>query len=133
MKSLLKVLLYLFPSVSVYVLNLFLTKYGYYQLDWLSSTMHLVGGFVLAWSLYLFYSWGRKSGVLSDLKTFELIFMLVGVVAIAGILWEVYEILLDIHLDTNFIPGAKDTIEDLIMDLVGALVFSLYLFIPHQD
>lgn len=133
MKTLIKAVLYLSPPISVYVLNIFLTKYGYYQADWLSPIMHLLGGFVLAWSVYLFYNLGQDSGFLSKLKTFELILMLVGVVAISSVLWEVHELLLDIYLDTNYIPGAQDTIEDLIMGLVGGLIFSLYLFIPQQD
>ena len=42
------------------------------------------------------------------------------------ILWEFYENVLDFFLDTGMVRGVEDTIVDLLVGLLGGLVFSLF-------
>lgn len=53
------------------------------------------------------------------------------------ILWEFYENFADFFLDTNMVRGLRDTIMDLFLGLLGALVLSLFYgrrsFQPKKD
>ena len=49
--------------------------------------------------------------------------MIVGLVMIAAVLWEVYEFLWDQIFGTLFQPSKADTIKDLIMGMLGGIVF----------
>ena len=42
------------------------------------------------------------------------------------ILWEFYENILDFFFSTQMVRGVKDTIVDLLVGLLGALIFSLF-------
>ena len=42
------------------------------------------------------------------------------------IFWEFYENVLDFFLDTHMVRGLEDTIQDMFVGLMGALVFSLF-------
>lgn len=42
------------------------------------------------------------------------------------ILWEFYENILDFYAGTHMVRGLQDTIMDLFLGLLGALVFSLF-------
>lgn len=43
-----------------------------------------------------------------------------------AILWEFYENILDFFFDTGMVRGVEDTIVDLFVGLLGALVLSLF-------
>ncbi|MBX4211243.1 MAG: DUF2238 domain-containing protein [Candidatus Yanofskybacteria bacterium] len=100
----------------------------YHNLD---KYMHLLGGFVLAWLVWQIFS--RRN----HLEMAEVLTIIVGSVAVLGILWEIGE-----YVSTAFINDSsmkllrivhhyfaggdvKDTLLDLTMDMTGAFLFGL--------
>lgn len=100
----------------------------YHNLD---KYMHLLGGFVLAWLVWQIFS--RRN----YLATFEFLTVIVGSVAVLGILWEIGEYVSTVYLADgsnmilriihHYFAGGDtlDTLLDLVMDIVGAFVFAL--------
>ena len=99
--------------------------FGFYEWSGLDIPMHLIGGFVTAWSVARFHSrWQPKRG-LGIKPALALYVWFIGITAIIGILWEVYEFLLDPYVAMAMQPSVRDTVGDLVNDLVGSVVFCL--------
>ncbi len=99
----------------------FMPTYGPWDM-----TMHFLGGVTIAWSgararTFLL----EKRYVPKDTPTWLWVWLIWGSVAIAGILWEVYEWLGDVFLGTRMQPSLNDTMGDLILDLSGGALFLL--------
>ncbi len=61
----------------------------------------------------------------------------IGFVALTGVLWEFFELVLDrylIHNGYSFLPGVyEDTLSDLFFDLLGGTIaFLIYLYIGKK-
>lgn len=114
----------------VFVLNSWaLSEFLYWKIWWFDLLMHFLGGlFVGSSALWIFFDF-RKKEVSTD-KKFEALIIAILAVLIIGIGWEIYEFLADKIIGINFglknfnvmQPGIIDTFEDLLMDIVGALV-----------
>jgi hypothetical protein len=88
--------------------------------------MHVLGGFVTAWSGWLW--WKEMKGNGAVVKPQWLIFFgLVGWAAFASIVWEMYEFLHDVlyPFAARFQPSIPDVMADLALDLFGAVAFCL--------
>lgn len=88
--------------------------------------MHPLGGFVAAWSGWLWWKAMKKIGAIVK-PEWLIFFALVGWAAVAGILWEMYEFTHDVvyPLAVRFQPSVRDVMADLMLDLLGAAVFCL--------
>lgn len=98
----------------------------------LDTYMHFLGGFVLAWFLWQIFKKERRS-----LPWFPLTVLIVGGVAIFGIVWEIAEYFSNLFLEDSpsltgrliykyFHGGDKaDTLTDLALNIIGAVVFSI--------
>ena len=105
----------------------------YDRLFWLDIIMHFLGGaWVAALSVYLF---GEYWQVISDkAKPFQEFMLILGSVALVGVLWEFYEFLADVYLlkihPLNLAPDPQvlpDTIADLLNDLIGGSLAFLFI------
>lgn len=101
----------------------------YWLIRWIDIPMHLLGGIWLAMlSIWIFYVSGRfslprKSYLLS-------LILILGLVALGGILWEFFEFSFDFvsHKKWSVQFGLIDTISDLFFDLLGGLcVYFLFI------
>lgn len=125
------------PMVFVFLLEVGAnTPLGLYDV-WpgLNILMHVLGGFVAAWSTYRFFKIldGRKK-ILSYGWPFVLwCFSFIGASAIFGILWEVMEFAIDPFVDMVMQPSIADTIGDLANDLTGGVLFCTVLFVAHKN
>ncbi len=101
---------------------------GFYGWSGLDILMHLIGGFVTAWSAArLYYLWNKKYEF--TIKPALAVYAwFIAITAFVGILWEVYEFLLDPYVAAAMQASVKDTVGDLVNDLVGAAVFCLVLY-----
>lgn len=104
--------------IQVIALRFFL----YWTVWWLDIVMHFLGGFWVALIVLWFYKAFVKEKAKSD---HGYLLALLGVI-IVGIAWEVFEVLADTaHVRGNYL---FDTVGDLIMDTVGALVAAYIVF-----
>lgn len=119
-----QLLLLLIPMLLTYLLGIGLDQFGIYELWYgVSPIMHAIGGFVTAWTVWQFVRIFARKGV-RKLPVWTVHLMLLGAVLTIGIAWEWYEFLLEIWFGADHILGIGDTLIDLTMDGVGALVYS---------
>lgn len=97
----------------------------YYRWWWFDIPMHMLGGFVAAWSVARFFKDYKKLVALKP-WAFE-VFVLVSGTALIGILWEVYEFFMSLIFNIVMQPSVADTVADLVNDCVGALLFCLFI------
>ena len=116
--------------------------FGFYDFWWFDVILHFLGGFFVAMLMthYLadivsprtdpsisFRADGSKS------RTIKTYLVIVGAVSFIGVVWEFAEYLASLTLiesfynnfgvKTSFIGDLDDTINDLLMDIVGALAW----------
>ncbi len=120
----------LLPMFIVYLVNsilyLFTTIYLRFPID---VVFHILGGVFTARAAWIFVFSSKK---ITGVPRWFLFFVLLGAVAIVGILWEVYEFLHDAWWGTTFQPSQGDTMSDLMMDLVGAVMFIGFMFLKKK-
>lgn len=110
--------------ILLFLLNYFAVKfYWYYSIWYFDMPMHFLGGFstglVVIWLLSFFNS--------SFILTSKLIFKIIFGVLLIGILWEVFEILVNnITVQNSF--NILDTTSDIFFDLAGGLFAIFYFF-----
>ena len=119
-------LVYVFNSV---VQSLAVDFYYLYSVDMLS---HFLGGLSIAYSAYVGLSLLEKNGWITIKKNILRAVIIVGAVMTFAVLWEFYEFIYDmLFWGAPMQPSVADTIKDLDMGLIGALVF-VYLKIGKR-
>jgi hypothetical protein len=121
-------------AILMLILELIASKLTlYYVWPWFDIFMHTLGGMTVALALIAavegYTNWMPRS--LSAKAMF-----VSGGVILVGLLWELFEYLLDRWLGVNLQPSIPDTIADLLFDTVGALVvvvvISLFTIFRHE-
>lgn len=115
------VLVYAFNSIFMAAA---LEFYKNYNVDTLS---HFLGGLAIAYSANYGLSLLEKKNWLTIKKNNLRAFIIVATVMLVAVGWEFYEFLSDYFLRTDFQPNLPDTIKDLCMGMIGAVVFSAIL------
>jgi len=108
------ILLLISTSVLGAVHYLALEFYLYWQYVWFDVPMHILGGVVVALSLFA----ARDLGVSIPNAFFRLAPVLLFVMVV-GILWEIFEVKAGLYMAENYV---FDTAVDLCMDFVGGTV-----------
>ena len=117
-KSLLKHLV--FMMFFIFLANFLILKFYWYSLIWyLDIVMHFLGGFWVG--LFFLYVFFRKE---QPSFTSGLFFKLLFITLLVGLLWELYEFLLNIIAITPF--NLNDTILDIFSSLLGSTVSVFY-------
>ncbi len=117
--------------VIIFLINIASFYYGWYlKFFWFDMMLHFLGGFFVA----MFMAYYLKDH-LRERKLKNLL-VLVSVTAFVGVVWEFAEYiasqtLIDpvynsFKIHVYFIGDLDDTINDLAMDIVGALAFSVF-------
>lgn len=112
-------------SVLILVLHLLASEFfWYWKFWWFDILMHLLGGFVIGLCvLWVIHKMTWRGSTLA---------MFVGVVTatlVIGIGWEVFEYIYGIAGKDNY---QVDTVTDLIMDAIGAVLACKYVYKRHQ-
>ena len=98
----------------------------YWKFPWLDNIMHFWGGGVVAMGMiwWTFYS-TKVSASTKNLPKFYTAMIILGSVALVGVFWEFYELIVDRFITkNNYISlfqqgGLLDTMKDLFVDLLG--------------
>ena len=81
--------------------------------------MHTLGGIVAAWSVHRFIKIYFKK----ELSGLFVSWILLGSGGVIAIFWETSEMLSDMYLGTHTQLGSIDTTVDLLLGLLGALIY----------
>lgn len=123
------ILISILPMIVVFAEDVFVNNWlGFYEWSGLDIPMHLIGGFVTAWSAArLYHLWNLKQGLIIK-PVIAVYIWFIAITALVGILWEIYEFLLDPFVTMVMQATVKDTIGDLVNDLLGAAVFCVIMY-----
>ena len=113
--------------VAIYLINFLLYDniYSAYNQIHLDKLMHLAGGMAIAWLAIVFFA-----ARLNYLPSFDRFLILLGMVALVGVLWEFAEYLGQfIPTISHYLSGGDlaDTLGDLAADLSGGAIVILHL------
>lgn len=101
---------------------------GYYaRFAWWDIALHVSSGFLLGiFGFLLVYVWNEKEEIELDMKpSFVAFFAFMFSVGL-GALWEIFEFSMDLGFGLNMQKsGLVDTMSDLIVDTIGALVIAV--------
>jgi len=119
-------------AVTIYLSGRYGLAYSYTHFD---TIMHFVGGVISAWIVVALF---RHD--LSSLRQWVQVAMTIGLVLIIGLAWEIAEFstifIKDSYPAVHFYfqgGDVRDTLGDLIVDMVGGIVFSgLYVYYQHR-
>ncbi|MCK6462458.1 MAG: hypothetical protein L6Q29_01400 [Candidatus Pacebacteria bacterium] len=100
----------------------------YWRWPWFDNLMHFLGGAFIAMAMIW---WSSKRIPLNFLPPVYTAIVILGFVALVGVVWEFYELAVDrLITKNNYIQlleqgGLLDTLKDLLVDLLGGLTISL--------
>ena len=108
--------------IAFYVIGLALHLYDLFPP--LDLPSHLMGGVAIT---YFFRSAIKNSqGIVGDIPISIQIIFAFTCTGTTIIIWEFYENLLDLFFGTHMVRGLEDTIVDMFLGLLGALVLSVF-------
>ncbi len=120
----------LLPGAALFFMHVFFINIGLYAWDglpWFDIPMHLLGGAVTAWAVFAFFLDATRRPSIPKLPRWCILFMVVGGVALVGIIWEFAEFGVDVLRGSSLQGGLVDTMKDLFDDLVGGALTALIL------
>ena len=118
--------------VVIFIINAVGLYNGWYHFFWFDMVLHFLGGFFMA----MFLSQYLKDRLFDGWKLKNFLIIL-GVVSFMGVVWEFSEYLANLAISpiiynhygirTYFMGDLDDTMNDLLMDILGAGLFSFIL------
>lgn len=107
---------------------------AYWQLWWWDIALHIASGIVVSFAafliLYTLYLQNRL-----NMTPAMVAFFAFSVGLAAGAVWEIWEYFLDVFFGQNAQGGVEDTMQDLVVDALGALLVALagYFYIKKEE
>ncbi len=125
------VFLFAFQAVSI-IFSL------YWRLPWIDNFTHFLGGATAGMGMiwWTFYS-AKISPMTKSLPKIYIFVIILGFVALVGVFWEIYELIVDrLITKNNYISilqssGLIDTMKDLVVDLLGGSAV-IWLFFKER-
>jgi hypothetical protein len=101
----------------------------YYKYEWWDIVLHTSSGFLLGIIGFIALFWLNSTDrVPRGMQPGFICFFAVTFAVFLGVLWEVFEFVVDQFTDANMQSteeGVKDTMQDLIVDTIGAVIVAL--------
>ena len=93
---------------------------------------HFLGGFAVAWmSMVILERWRRRKWITIRPFIFR-DYIVFSSVALIGVIWEFWEFIMQFLTGDMYQPSIADTMNDLFMDLCGAIVLIIaYRILRH--
>src|SRR5687768_11618061 len=91
---------------------------------WLDIPTHFIGG--IAVTYFYRYAIRNSQGIVGVIPSFIQILLAFTCTGTTIILWEFYENLFDFFFGTHMVRGLEDTILDMFLGLLGALLLSAF-------
>lgn len=123
---------------SFFAIHLVATSNNWYRLlSWIDIPAHLLGGVMAAAVFYWFFY--NNPNYFNTTRSFWVTLTLVlGWVALTGVLWEFAEFLYDLAVATYGLNlktlqfGLMDTLGDLLSDLLGGLALAIFVRLRYH-
>ena len=114
--------------IGVYLIGLYFTYiYPAFELFvWMSPLMHTLGGLVTAFTFDQFYRQCSVRWKVCIEPVGVYMMYLIAMTVCVGVAWEIYEYLHDVFFVSVWQPGVGDTLLDLVMDTVGAVLYTFF-------
>lgn len=120
-----------FILILIFVSNLIGMYFGMYSYWWFDMVHHFLGGFFVAMLMVNYLEIKELRIRNKELTTIKKYLILLGAVSFIGVIWEFTEYLANqtliepiykyFQIKTYFMGDLDDTINDLLMDILGAL------------
>ena len=114
------------PLAILIVLHVVFLLLDLYSITHLDSVMHLAGGIVLAMCLYGFLVSAIDRGWCPDPGNIVSAILVVSLVTTGAVCWECYEWISDRLFATRLQPSVTDTVKDLLLGLLGGILYAGY-------
>jgi hypothetical protein len=128
-------LMIFWPPILVFSFHVFLVRvlnvYNFFP--WLDIPMHYLGGLSMAYSLSLAYTSLQNHKIISQLDTLIELVLVFSLVSTVAIFWEFAEFLLDQLLGTSLQISLPNTMQDLLMGVLGAGTIVGYKIIKSPE
>lgn len=96
---------------------------GWYGLGWWDTFLHFVSGLLLGFAAIALYERLVHRDAGKAISAWFVFLFVLGFAALGGVMWEIYEFSGDQFFGTTLQGGGnKDTMTDLIADVLGGLV-----------
>lgn len=115
----------------IYITNEFLYRIWtrVYIMQSLDTYAHLLGGMAIAEASIVVLQIAERADWIQIKCAVVAFFVVVAFVMAVAVLWEFYEFAHDYLYGTHFQPSNADTMKDLFMGTIGAIVWYLFHFI----
>jgi len=130
-KSILVLRIFSLPFL-VLIIHIVMDFYGIYvKYEWLDIPMHLIGGFVISRSYYLFLRIIQSNGNLGFIHSGVLFIIVISLIALTSLMWELYEFIFDFIDNGTRQTNNLDTMTDMSLGLIGGIFSYLYFKITN--
>lgn len=120
--------LLLFPAI-VFFVSLGLLAAGLFDIwPWLDIPLHLLGGFSIGVSGRVLMVELEKRHILQLRRWWLRALFVLSLVALLTVLWEIYELILNLIFGVNTQLGVPDTVTDQIFGIVGGILSMVYFW-----
>jgi hypothetical protein len=130
-----RLLIIFWPPILVFLLHVVLVRVTniYLVLPRLDVPTHYVGGLSLAYSFALAIPTLKNQKAISQLDRLVELVLIFTLVSTAAIFWEFAEFLLDRFLGTNLQISLQNTMQDLLMGMLGAATIVVYKIVKGSE
>lgn len=106
----------------------------YARVPGIDVPMHFAGGVAMAYFVHVTSRNGSRCGVLGSYHPLTHAGLVFGLTCAAAMVWEFAEFLSDRYLGTHAQGNdLEDTLADMLLGMLGAIVFLLVLFLLSRD
>lgn len=108
-------------AVFMFYVSVAIGTNAYVLYPWFDMPAHFLGGFAITY----FFRAGiaNSQEVVGQIPAQIQLLLAIGLTSIAAVIWEFVEYIADLTLGTNWNWGLTDTLSDLFLGLIGAIVF----------
>ena len=113
-----------FP-LALFVVNIFLSYvlFAYSYFPRLDRPMHVLGGIAIAYSVWRGIDVLVNSGFLERVQPALLAVLVFALTSTAAVFWEFSQFVSDYTIGTNSQVGLNDTLIDMLLGIIGGLVY----------
>lgn len=126
--------LFIFGAILIFFHIFFLIAGRTYQIWWADIVLHYSGGFLIGLlALWLLFNYLNLPIQKEKLPYYFILILMVSFTALIGVLWEMYEYVMDLitgYKSYSIVvmqENMKDTMSDLLLDILGAASSSIFL------